>query len=148
MVAVGLANGLGPVEAVRNAGYSDNVADHCAARVVNSSRVREALAAIGATITPEHLGNLSKARLAEKLADPDISTRELGVYIHEGLTAGRVIGPAAEIHHRHTLEIPEAARELIAHRIVEITAKRAELEAHTVDMEEGDGVPGIQQAES
>ncbi|PYT49508.1 MAG: hypothetical protein DMG44_10610 [Acidobacteria bacterium] len=109
-------------DAMRAAGYSELMVKHHSAKVCGTKLVREALFELAGKYTNKEIGTLGKARLIEQLESGRVEPRLLPQLIRTAIEIGGDIGQNAIALHLHQAnpEIPPAAREMIAKRIVEL----------------------------
>lgn len=112
-------------KALLAAGFTESQANHDAARITNHPLFIEQLIKLSGTMTNKEIGSLSKGSLIELLGDKDLELRTRIQAVRIGLEVGGEVGATKELVMRHQIEVPPAAQEMIARRIMELTKTEA-----------------------
>jgi hypothetical protein len=120
--------------ALLKAGFSESQASHDASEIINRQPFIDALVKLAGTMTNKEIGALSKGSLIELLGDKDLELRTRIQAVRIGLEVGGEVGATKELVMRHTIEVPPAAQEMIARRMLELQqASAITVEAVNVD---------------
>lgn len=106
--------------ALMKAGFSASQATHDASRIINRPEFIDELIKLSNSLTDKEIGLLSKGSLIKLLGDKDLELRTRIQAIRIGAEIGGMVGATKELVMRHTIEVPPAAQEMIARRILEI----------------------------
>ena len=126
LMAMYLHAGDSAEKAARKAGWGVQTARKTAYAIARRERVRIMLAALGAGIPPNEIGNIAKAQLHRKLIKlPKDEKTALG-YIRTGLELeGLIVGPDVHLHEHNSL--PPVVQKMLEDKMREILAVKGEV---------------------